>query len=174
LFVCHLPPTLGPVAGAETFADVGLVILEISTPVEMTYRGCQLHAFGIHQKLFKPMFRDIPALKTPTALWRKALNSFDDSARADGAAQILEVVTGDTRRERLVRSIVQETRSSPTDLQFSLGRLREIFPGPICIVLRHFKYLPDGRVADWPPGFVEETRTVAKIWAYRYSIQPLR
>ena len=162
LVACHLPPSLRPVAGAATFADVDLIILEVSTPVELTYRGHQLHVFGINQKMLKPLFNSVPGLYKAAGFWRKGLYGFDDSIRAEGAAQMLNLLAGDTERDLLLRSVIEETRSSPTNVALSLRRFREIFPGAIGVILNHFKYLPGGRIIDWPQGFSDEICRTAK------------
>ena len=163
LVACRLPPSLRALEGDEpAFSDVDLVLLEASTPVELLYRGHQLHAFGVTQKMLKPLFPTIPGLEQAAAMWRKGLYTFDDATRAEGAAQIHELVTADTAQDQVLRSVVEETRSSLTDIPVALGRLRQIFPGPLCVILRHFRYMPDGRVVDWPAGFSDEMRTAAE------------
>jgi hypothetical protein len=162
LFACHVSPTVGPVEGADTFSDVDLVMLETSTPVELAYRGHQLHAFAINHKICKAIFGDNAVLKRAADLWRKGLYEFNDAVRAEGAAQILKQFEGSTGRDALVRSIVEETRSQPCDVRSRLCQLREIFPGPMAIVLRHFQYFADGRVIDWPDWFTSEVRRVAE------------
>jgi hypothetical protein len=160
---CHVAPELGPVEGADTFADVDVVLVEVSTAVELIYRGHQLHKFGLNQKLLKPHFNKSTEQTDAIDLWlQKGLTEFDEDARERGAEALLGTVTGDLWRDNFIRSLARELRSARCDVLGDLGKIKAIFPCPVGVVLKHFMYLPHGRSISWPPRFVTEIQAAAR------------
>jgi len=159
---CFLAPRLRRTRQPRDFSDVELALVEVSSATELNYRGYSLHQFGINQNLIRPHFWAIPAQRRLANLWVKGLRAFDEDTRAKNAQALIEALPAETPNAELLRSILDETRSAPADSAAGLTALRSKLSCPIGLVIRHFRYMPDGRPVSWPPDFVETLRTTAQ------------
>ena len=159
---CHVSPKLRCVRKPRDFSDVELALVEVSSPVELTYRGYNLHLFGLNQKLVKPLLSTTPEQKNLADIWTKSLRGIDEEGRAKNARALIETLPANMPEAALVRSIIEETRAARTDPAAGLAAVRSKLSCPIALVIRHFRYMPDGRPVSWPPDFVETLKSAAQ------------
>jgi hypothetical protein len=158
------PPILpSDPAGILSGADVALI--EMSTPVEFRCNGFFLNhnrLRGFLTDKFKPF--GAPALKA-AALWQAALQKRNEDLRAKRAAEVLGFMESDGIEDDLLREIIVATRAQlvqEEEIYQCLKSIREILARPAGIVLYNFRYMPDGRPVEWPPGFKGQMESVAR------------
>ena len=164
--ICYnVSPPILPSDPAGILSGADVVLIEMSTPVEFRCNGFFLNPNRLRSFLiarFKPS--GALALKT-AALWQAALQKRNEELRAKRAAEVLGFMANDGIEDDLLREIIVETRSQlvhEEEIYLCLKSIREILARPTGIVLYNFRYMPDGRPVEWPPGFKSLMESVAR------------
>jgi hypothetical protein len=162
--LCHMSPQLKPVADAKDFSELDVVLVEPSSPTELTFRGIFINRLRVAIEILNPIkeLGGKEAVKLSAAWLRNGLVGLDEAVRAETSAKLLTYVHGDTEEAELARAVIQETRASRSDILGGFRKIREMFRCPIGAVSYVFRYMPDGRVVSWPAGFREEVLAAAQ------------
>jgi hypothetical protein len=161
--LCAMRPNFGPVARAADFKDVDVVLVEASSPIDLTFRGCKLNRLPLYQQIVDPIVAARPEARKFGSLWyRTGLIGMNEEARARAGAELLKFIPDDMENAELMRAVIQETRPSKGDALEGYRRLRELFGRPMGAVIYIFQYMEDGRAVSWPAGFHEELKAAAE------------
>ena len=139
------------------------LLIELSTPSVMEYRGFVINQQGVRNIVFNPLRRQGGVLAQAVPFWfHKGLRDFNEEVRSKYAKQMLGALPGNLENVAQIRSVIEEVRSHPSDIPGGLEKARDIIRGPIGIIKYIFRYMPDGRAVGWPAGFQEAVTSVAE------------
>ena len=155
-FLCKIPPSMTPMAGTKDFSNLDAAVLELSTPIDFVFRGLSLNHFRFRRTVYAPI-RELDAESGKLlGKWVRAVKEGDEKAREEASVQLVDRIPDTLEQAELVRALVRETRSRRVDIAAGLERICGILGCPVGVVLYFFRYMPDGRAVDWPPGFAGE------------------
>jgi hypothetical protein len=153
---------LTPIPRAADFGDVDVVLIEPSSPIELSFRGVAFNRMALNTMVQKPAAALGKDLARHAAHWiRHGLVGMNEEMRAQSAAELVKCFPGDSPEDELRRAVILEARSSRADVLGGFRKMQELVPRPIGIVSYVFRYMPDGRVVSWPAGFREEVLDAA-------------
>jgi hypothetical protein len=153
---------LKPNRGAADFADVDVVLIEPSSPIELSFRGVAFNRMALNAMVLKPATALGKDAARHAAHWiRHGLVGMNEEMRARSADELVKCFPGDSPRDVLRRAVIVETRSAKADVLGGFRRMQELIPRPIGIVSYVFRYMPDGRVVSWPAGFRDDVLDAA-------------
>ncbi|HUJ45783.1 MAG TPA: hypothetical protein VLV55_01520 [Rhizomicrobium sp.] len=154
--LCRIPPTMAPVPPETGFSHLDAALVELSTPIEYVFRGFALNHNRVRTIIHTPIRNVGPEAAKLLGKWIYALREGKDEARERTSAELVNYVPENVANRELVRAVVREMRSNRSDVVSGLERICDILGCPVGVILYFFRYMPDGRPVDWPPGFVNE------------------
>lgn len=161
--LCNMRPNFRPVARSADFSDVDAVLLEPSSPIDISFRGCYLNRTLIGQLVTGPVTEVSREARKHANLWlRTGIIGLNEEARAEAAKELVKFIPHDMEGADLARAVILEARSSKSDVYDSFRRLQELINRPMGIIVYIFQYFADGRAVSWPLGFHEEVRQAAE------------
>lgn len=154
---------LNPVPNAADFSDIDVALLEPASPIDLTFRGIAFHRNAISTRFLKPIVdRGRDERKIAFAWLRQGLVGLNETIRAEAAAKLADLVSGDSPEDDLARALFREVRSSKADVLGGFIKMQALLNRPIGVVCYNFRYMPDGRPISWPAGFREEVLAAAQ------------
>ena len=159
--LCAIHPAFRADAIAPSFRDADLALVEPTSPVDITYRGCVLDWPAIQQRLLAPDLALGPPAKLVANRWLRGLLAMREDIRSQAAGELLGLIPRDLEGGRLVGTIVEEARSRRCDLVGGLRRMSEELATPLALVAAPPAYLPDGRLSPSQDAFQAEVRDAA-------------
>jgi len=148
---------------AAGFAEVDAVLVEVSSPVDLEYRGSFLNRNTLTQIVLNPIRATGREAAKAAAQWlRLGLVGMDDEVRAQAAEELVKLIPAELPDRELFADVILETRSSETNVLEGFTRLRSIIQRPMGISVYTFQYLADGRALSWPAGFQETVLAAAE------------
>lgn len=159
--LCHMLPAVQPMEEGKDFSHLDAALVEISTPVELVFRDLFLSQYRFRREVLMPL-QSAGMDAQLLGKWFTAFRAFDEGARRETSAEILRQFPATLEQPELLRALVSETRSQKVDIAEGLERVRARLGCQIAVVLYIFRYMPDGRQIDWPPGFLAECVDAAK------------
>jgi hypothetical protein len=163
--ICYkLPPAGMPPRAAEALSTADLVLVEMSTPMEICYRDYIFSQNRLREYLVREL-REMgeAAVKTATK-WESALKK-GDNGRARYLSEKLNDILAREKHGALLEDIINNTTSRVLcgdAIHEGINEIRKLLPLPFGIVLHNFHYMPDGRPVVWPQGFKDDTISAAE------------
>ncbi len=151
---------------AETRAAVDateVALVELSSPIEQLIDDKIVNLNNIHHLIANKLrsSRIDPKLVVG---WGNALSNAKDDLKERSQALLMNW-PDDLEDDGLARFGVENLSSrrlSVDDMVRDLERLRDRLRKPMVLQLYQFRYMPDGRVIEWPAGFKAEQIEVAR------------
>lgn len=160
--LCNMKSNFRPVKRAAEFSDVDVALLELSSPIELVFRGCYLNRNRLQQLIMNPIADLSRAARKCGNFWlRNGLVGLNETARQETAEELASYIPPDMENAELARAVILETRSFKSDLGEGLRRARELINRPIGVSVYVFQYVADGRAISWPAGFHDEVKAAA-------------
>jgi hypothetical protein len=164
--ICYTkPPASVPENAKDIIASTELVLLEMSTPIEITYDGYIFNQNRLRDYLNARLGHLGPAAIKPATALILRLQKNHIAGLEDARAQTRQIVASLEERDELLDDIINrvgQRHISARDMIEDIERLRELLPHPIGLVLHNFQYMPDARPIVWPAGFKDDLLAVAK------------
>lgn len=170
-----LPPEIKQLAGIDLgfeplpnirdFADVDVVLIEPSTPIDIVYGAHVLNRTAIIARIIEPIraTHPEPEMARQTNYWMtKGLYGGDVATQQRLAAELGELLPDATPLADTARDVLMNARAVKRDVAEGLGQLREMIDRPMGVLTFIFQYLPDGRPVSWPAGFREDVLAAAE------------
>lgn len=164
--LCYADPAHVPTGSqCRVLGGADLALVEMSTPIEVVYRGFVLNNNRLKDRFLAPLRRKFPKLEA-LAYWRsKGLQKRNDAARAQAVEEILANLPPDSEDNLFARDLIELARVRETktaDIVADLHCLQTELPLPLGIILHNFNYMPDGRPISWPADFRANCLAAAK------------
>ena len=159
--LCQVLRSAAPMEEGRGFGHLDAVLLEFSTPVELVFRGFFLSLYRFRRQVLSAL-QNASVNKQLVNAWFRALKGFDEEERAKASIELARQLPEDLEQREFIRSAVLETRSRKADIAKGLEEIRDRLGCQIGVVRYIFRYMPDGRQVDWPPGFLVEVDDAAK------------
>ncbi len=161
--LCNMRPGFRPVARSADFADVDVALLEPASPIDLTFRGCNLNRTLLAQQVLTPVASISKEARKSGNVWlRTGLMGLDEVVRAKSAKEFANFVPETMENAELAKAVILETRASKANVFDGFRRMRELLNRPMGVVVYIFQYMADGRAISWPAGFHEEVRDAAQ------------
>ena len=175
--ICYkLPPARMPPGAVGVLSTADLVLIEMSTPIEICYRNYIFNQNRLREYLARE-FREMGETAVKTAMkWDSALRK-GDNGRARFLLDDLNEILAREKHGPLLEDIINDTTSRVLgghDIREVINEIRKLLPLPFGIVLHNFHYMPDGRPVVWPQGFKDDTISAAeRLGIATYDPAPL-
>ncbi len=180
--LCALRPNFKAVPRAAEFSDVDVALIELSSPIEIIFRGCNLHVPCLAQEIMNPIRNQSREAAKCMATWfRSGLQAVDDDVRAMAAEELVRFIPDTFENAELMKAVILETRSEKSEVLNGMARLQRLIGRPLGVVVYIFQYLADGRAISWPADFHEEVKAACEklnlpifepsILVNRYGVQ---
>ena len=159
--ICHMLRGVAPLEEGKDFSHLDAALLEISTPVELVFRGFFLSLYRFRRQVLMPL-QSAGVNNQLVSDWFRALKEFDEVGRAKASLELVKHLPENLEQRELIQSFILETRSRKANIAKGLEQIRDQLGCQIGIVRYIFRYMPDGRQVDWPPGFLAEVDDAAR------------
>ncbi len=164
--LCYADPKHVPKGNQQLVIAMGdIVLVEMSTPVEVVYRGFILNNNRLKDRFALPLKQRIPSLGPALSRWRGDGLQKRNHAKRSTAAEYLLANIPDTDENSFARDVIENTwvrETKTAEIVADLDTLRTELPLPLGIVLHNFNYMPDGRPISWPADFRRNTIEAAR------------
>lgn len=148
---------------AERLARAEVVLIEMSTPLELHFRHFILNHNRLRTFVSAKFAAMDEAAKEVARKWVGSLHRGNAAITTRRRGALLDIVNAQIR-DRHLRLIIAGTSASQSgedDIVCYMQSIREILGLPIGIVIFNFRYLPDGAPVEWPAGFNANVRAAA-------------
>ena len=154
-----VPDSVAPDA-AERLARADLVLIEISTPLEISFRRFILNHNRLRVFIFTNFEPLGQAAKDAAKKWLGSLLRKNEPAQIQHGRELLHF-TQDAHVRAIIRKI-EARDSGEEEIIDCFAAIRNILNLPIGVVIYNFRYMPDGRAVEWPAGFNDNVRAAAR------------
>jgi hypothetical protein len=157
-----ISPKLQPMQSAAGFRDIDIALIEVGSPVEISFQGIAINRTQIMREVLAPIEQQGKIAAKLCQKWlRSGILEMDEEVRAKTGAKLIELVPDDDDRA-FRRAVLAETHAVKSDIADGFGKMRDLLHCPLGAAIFVFRYMPDGRPISWPAGSREEAITAAK------------
>jgi len=163
---CGLDPEVeGSRWTRRALGSLDFVFLEPNTSIMLAYQGYYLNRFDFYHEMLRPLEALGPEALSAVRAWHnQGILQANEEVRASAAAHLASLVQGDDEIAHLTRAVLLESRPSRADQQMIVEQMREfasLVMAPVGVVTYVHQYMPDGRMTEWTPGFVDSIAAAA-------------
>ena len=147
-------------------ASADVVLIEMSTPIELVLDGYVLNQNRFKEVVIAPLQRlDDGARKLASRWMNEGLQKQNEGYRVSSAAALLELIPNNSEQNSLLRDTISRTHARHVrepEIFAGLKQVVETLNKPTAVVLHNYSYMPDGRPIIWPSDFKDNSRAAAE------------
>lgn len=143
-----------------------LILVEVFSPIQLRLGPYSLIRGTVISHVTDPLLsRRDDMRRVLNSWWNQGLWAGKENIREETGRVLADAVDASIPNHEVVRKVFRDARPfrrTRRELTEGLALLRELLGVDIAVLTAIHRYLPDGRMIEWPPKFIEETLAAAR------------